>query len=177
MSDGIPWSTARTAIRGWIVAGATPDIAANHVIWAGQQKAVPDGMYITIDLEEEQDHGFDAQSYADVAGVVTQHAIGPRTVTIVVIVYGGVQQNDATVPYQIASRIRSRISLSAVNDALSAANVGILNWTSVTTPGRGLNSSVFEPRAMFSVDISLISDVSAVVDVISIVGAIGKTIT
>lgn len=177
MSDGIPWPAARAAIRGWIVSGATPDIAADHVIWAGQQKAVPDGMYITIDLDEEQDHGLDTQSYVEAAGVVTQHAIGPRTVTLTITVYGGVQQTDATVPARIASRIRSRISLSAVNDALSAANVGILNWTSVTTPGRGLNSSVFEPRALFSVDVSLISDVSAVVDVIATVGAIGSTIT
>lgn len=177
MSDGIPWATARAAVRGWIVSGAAPDIAADHVIWTGQQHAIPNGMYVTIGVLEELDLGEDVQSYVtELDNSITEHAIGPRLVWLVVTVYGSISQTDATVPYRIASRIRSRLGLSSVADAMDAGNVGVMTWSSVTTPGRGLNSTTFEPRATFNVQVSLVSDVSGTVDVIQTVNT-SSTIT
>lgn len=160
MSDGIDWTTVRPALRGWIVRGAAPDIAATHVIWGGQQRAVPDASYVTIDVVDEVDYGQDRIEMEVNGATITEHAIGDRLVLIRVTVFAAITERDATAVWRIASRIRGSAFLSINNQAFTAARCAVISRSRVTTPGRGLNSTAFEPRAMFDAELSCVSDVS-----------------
>jgi hypothetical protein len=174
--DGIDWATIRPALRGWIVRGAAPDIAASHIIWGGQQRATPDGAYITIDVIDEVDYGYDRVEMVSTINSTTEHVIGDRIVRIRITVFSAITERDATKSWKIASRIRAAAYLSANDEAMTAALCAVVSWSRVTAPGRGIDSSAFEPRAMFDADISVVSDIAITgADAASVIETVNKS--
>lgn len=177
ITGGINWAAIRGAVRGWVLDGAGADVAADHVIWDGQQRAIPSGMYITIGVVDEREVGFDrTEMQIDGSNNITEHAIGDRLITIRVTVFGAVTERDARRPWLIASRIRGARTLSKVVERNVAANCAIVAWTKITTPGVHIDSTAFEPRAMFDVDLSAISDmVASGADAASVIQTVNGT--
>lgn len=174
--QGINWPGVRLALRDYVVAGAAPDIAKNHVIWGGQQRAVPDGAYVTIDIIDEEDHGLDRVEIDEEANTLTEHVIGDRTLNVRITVFGGVTERNASRPWRIASRIRASRLLSKNSERLNAACCAVLKASPVTAPGRGINSAAFEPRAMFELALHVVSDVaSSENDVVSVIETVNKS--
>lgn len=179
VTAGLHWDEAgsptRLAIRQWIVLGAAPEIAASRVIWSGQQGEIPDGMYITIALAAIGDmDGLDGSFLSvNVDASYTETVGGPRRVKLEVVCFGSITQKDATQPIRIIERIKTRLRLNETREAFQAANVGVWSVSMATAPGRGIDSVVFEPRGMFSVELALQSEVTGTVSVIETVNTSG----
>lgn len=131
--SAIAWTVAKAAIQRWIRIGS--GLAGDHVIWAGQNRKVPNGMFIEMRLSVLPRRGRDWHDRYDnptpTAGAeVLQYTRGPREATLSVQCHAGLPTpgNDAVLVDMVLNDALSAHALESVTDGVSglvAAGVGV----------------------------------------------------
>lgn len=151
----INWPPLEDTISAWILASAP--IAADRLLWAGQNAPRPEPPYIVARMAAVRNIGqdWDELTYD---GLFAQHAVhGTRLVTLRLQAFGGATGNasalallSSIVNYQ---RLPSRLA------ALNAGGVGIASVGPVQAIDGVINSATFEPRALLEVTFHATSQV------------------
>ncbi len=154
-------STIENAIWTWVQTNS--GLAANRVIWAGQNQPDPGGLpYITLRLRVIRVVGSDWTAvepnptpYAG-AEILTK-VRGHRRCSLDIQCFADGPIGSAG-PAAILNDVLTSVALPSQGDALSAAGIGMANFGNVQTIDGVVGSTRFEPRAIVQVSFYAVSE-------------------
>jgi hypothetical protein len=168
--DGI-----KAALRTWVINGS--GLAPNKVIWTLGRRS-PTGTYVHLRMKIDPVGGDVVSVRPNPTPTPGNDAIysvlGARygTVTITCFAPDDVEA-DARSPEEILNDVMTASSLPSSYDVLTAARVGVLTFSSVTTVDLTIDEVQFEPRAYFTARFhttAQLSETGAAIDTVDLVG-------
>lgn len=161
--SAIAWQQIEDAIHAWVVNGS--GLAADRVVWAGQnqpERAVP---FITIRVSSIRRRGNDWTNVEDAAspapGAELQKVIrGPRIIGLTIQCFAA-SPIGAAGALAILENVAIAVQRPVVSEVLDAARVGIGNISDVEALDGVIGSTLFEPRAIMTVSLHTVSELDA----------------
>lgn len=161
--SAVPSATIEDALVTAVVAAT--GLAADRVRWAEQGLPRPaSGAWISLRLLSLEETGPDwvdvEEAEAPVDGAEIEHTSrGWRVGTLSVQCFAG-DATGASTSVAILERLRAKLPLPTVADALAAANVAVVGRGPVRNAAALINSTVFEPRAVIELRFTAASEVT-----------------
>ena len=170
--SSIAWDTVRDAIRSWITTGS--GLSGDHVIWSAQRDANgnpmprPSGMYIAMRFTLLQWNGitdWQDNSYDEGSNTFTRSLRGPRKATLTATCYEGMPTGGSGSPSSagfsmgILNDAMQASDRDDIEQALTAAGVGVGSIEQLSVAGGTFNDARFEGRSIVTVGIHLASEV------------------
>lgn len=152
------------AITAWIVAAS--GLAADHVWYEEEAQPRDSSPYITVTVMTDRNPGGgnwvetrDAPVPAD--GAEIEHvANGTVEWVLSIQAHRGASGIGSSSPRALLAKVRDKVDLPDIADALSAAGIGIGRFSPIRRIGRARTAAEFEPRASMDAVIFLASEVA-----------------
>lgn len=146
------------AIQAWVVAGS--QLAADHVIWAGERGAgpAPAGTYISLRFIASNRVSMDWIKAERAGSSVIFHVRGTRHPTLEITCSAGANYGSRRAE-QIIERVLTAIKLPSVAKSLRAGGVGVGTRGPVRVVP-GIRSQMLDPRAIVEVGLHIMIDIS-----------------
>lgn len=157
-------STVLDAIYDWVQSFS--GLAEANVIWEDERGPTPEGTYISMELDLTRQFGHDWTEIADaedpVPGADLQFsAVGARTAQLRLQCFAGCDRWITARPVERLGDILSARSLPSQRIALRQAGIGFGPISAVqSVQFQRAGGSLFEPRAIVTMELHLVSRVS-----------------
>lgn len=152
----------QAAVHAWVVAGS--GLAADRVIWSGQNGPRPAAPWISLSITQVDAPKVDWRDVRPAASPsagreLTASTRGVRAASLSIQAFSpaGV---GLLAPTSLLEAVRLAATLPSVREALGGAGVGVADLGSVRDVGGVLGGSVFEPRAHVDVRLNLVVQLS-----------------
>ncbi len=148
------------ALVDWVQSGS--GLARDHIIWEQERGPQPNGCYISMRISLEQEYGDDwSATELNDDNEIVYSSIGVRRATLTLQCFAAGDKWSVAKPDRRLASVMNARRLPSTELALRAAGVGF----GPMNPVQSLNlerSQYFEPRALVSVILHLVSTVTEV---------------